>query len=162
VLAVNGCENGLAHPRLGLSVSRKWATQSRNAWSCRIAKRSARREVLPAGIDFVVRPQKEAVLDFHAIANPARTCHEDCPQPGEEPSMNFLRFIVRLPGLFSSALSASTSGLQPIIGRQCRFQPTCSHYFIGAVEKYAIRGSLKGIWGICRCKLFCRGGDDPP
>ncbi len=53
--------------------------------------------------------------------------------------------------------------LSPIIGRQCRFQPTCSHYFIGAVEKYgAIRGSAKGLWRICRCNPFCRGGYDPP
>ena len=53
--------------------------------------------------------------------------------------------------------------LSPIIGRQCRFQPTCSHYFIGAVEKYgAVRGSAKGIWRICRCNPFCRGGYDPP
>ena len=67
--------------------------------------------------------------------------------------MNFLRFIVRLPGLFLIGLVRIYQWtLSPIIGRQCRFQPTCSHYFIGAVEKYgAIRGSLKGIWRICRC-----------
>ncbi len=53
--------------------------------------------------------------------------------------------------------------LSPIIGRACRFQPTCSHYFIGAVKKYgAVRGSLKGIWRICRCNPFCAGGHDPP
>jgi putative membrane protein insertion efficiency factor len=53
--------------------------------------------------------------------------------------------------------------LSPIIGRQCRFRPTCSHYMIEAVEKYgAVRGSLKGIWRIVRCNPFCRGGDDPP
>jgi len=78
--------------------------------------------------------------------------------------MNLLRFIVRLPGLFLIGLVRIYQWtLSPIIGRQCRFQPTCSHYFIGAVEKYgAIRGSLKGIWRICRCNPFCRGGDDPP
>jgi uncharacterized protein len=78
--------------------------------------------------------------------------------------MSFLRFVVRLPGLvliFFVRIYQWT--LSPIIGRQCRFQPTCSHYFIGAVEKYgAILGSLKGIWRICRCNPFCRGGDDPP
>ena len=78
--------------------------------------------------------------------------------------MSLLRFIVRLPGLFLIGLVRVYQWtLSPIIGRQCRFQPTCSHYFIGAVEKYgAIRGSLKGIWRICRCNPFCRGGDDPP
>ncbi|QDU28005.1 Putative membrane protein insertion efficiency factor [Anatilimnocola aggregata] len=53
--------------------------------------------------------------------------------------------------------------LSPIFGRQCRFQPTCSHYYIGAVEKYGpLRGTLKGLWRICRCNPFCRGGYDPP
>lgn len=53
--------------------------------------------------------------------------------------------------------------LSPIFGRQCRFQPTCSHYYIGAVQKYGpVRGSLKGLWRICRCNPFCEGGFDPP
>lgn len=78
--------------------------------------------------------------------------------------MKLLRLIVRLPGLFLIGLVRIYQWtLSTIIGRQCRFQPTCSHYFIGAVEKYgAIRGSLKGIWRICRCNPFCKGGDDPP
>lgn len=53
--------------------------------------------------------------------------------------------------------------LSPIFGRQCRFQPTCSHYYIGAVQKYGpVRGSLKGLWRICRCNPFCQGGFYPP
>lgn len=53
--------------------------------------------------------------------------------------------------------------LSPIVGRQCRFQPTCSHYFIGAVRKYgAVRGSLRGMARICRCHPFHPGGYDPP
>jgi putative membrane protein insertion efficiency factor len=53
--------------------------------------------------------------------------------------------------------------LSPIFGRQCRFEPTCSHYMIGAVEKYGVvRGVLKGLWRILRCNPFCRGGHDPP
>ena len=70
VLVVNGCESGLPHARLGLSVSRKVGNAVvRNAWKRRIREvfRLAQ-EVLPPGVDFVVRPQKEAVLDFHAIA----------------------------------------------------------------------------------------------
>jgi hypothetical protein len=53
--------------------------------------------------------------------------------------------------------------LSPLIGRQCRFQPTCSRYFIGAVKKYgALRGSLRGALRILRCHPWHPGGYDPP
>lgn len=53
--------------------------------------------------------------------------------------------------------------LSPIFGQQCRFYPTCSTYFIGAVEKYgALRGSWRGIMRICRCHPWHPGGYDPP
>jgi putative membrane protein insertion efficiency factor len=53
--------------------------------------------------------------------------------------------------------------LSPIVGRQCRFHPTCSNYFIGAVEKYgALRGAWRGIKRICRCHPWHPGGIDPP
>lgn len=53
--------------------------------------------------------------------------------------------------------------LSPIFGKQCRFQPTCSHYFIGAVKKHGpIVGALRGAWRICRCNPFNPGGYDPP
>jgi len=78
--------------------------------------------------------------------------------------MKLLRYLVQLPGRILIALvRVYQLTLSPLVGRQCRFRPTCSNYFIGAVEKYgAIRGSLKGIWRICRCHPFCQGGDDPP
>ena len=53
--------------------------------------------------------------------------------------------------------------LSPIFGRQCRFHPTCSQYFIEAVQKYgAVLGSLRGIRRILRCHPFHPGGHDPP
>ncbi|WP_233207139.1 MULTISPECIES: membrane protein insertion efficiency factor YidD [Pirellulaceae] len=53
--------------------------------------------------------------------------------------------------------------LSPIVGQQCRFQPTCSNYFIQAVRKYGpISGAVRGIWRILRCNPFCRSGFDPP
>lgn len=53
--------------------------------------------------------------------------------------------------------------LSPLLGKNCRFQPTCSQYMIGAIEKYgAIRGLLKGTWRILRCHPFSKGGYDPP
>jgi hypothetical protein len=53
--------------------------------------------------------------------------------------------------------------ISPLFGPTCRFKPTCSNYFIQAVRKYgAVRGSLKGIWRICRCHPFGGSGYDPP
>lgn len=53
--------------------------------------------------------------------------------------------------------------LSPLIGRQCRFQPSCSNYFIQAVSKYgAMRGAWRGTLRICRCHPWHPGGYDPP
>ena len=53
--------------------------------------------------------------------------------------------------------------LSPLIGRHCRFEPTCSEYFIESVRKYgAIRGALRGVLRICRCHPWNPGGHDPP
>ena len=53
--------------------------------------------------------------------------------------------------------------ISPMFGPTCRFSPTCSAYFIQSVEKYgAVRGSLKGVWRICKCHPFHPGGHDPP
>jgi hypothetical protein len=52
--------------------------------------------------------------------------------------------------------------LSPILGRQCRFVPTCSEYCIQAVRKHgALRGGLMGLWRVLRCHPFSRGGFDP-
>jgi putative membrane protein insertion efficiency factor len=43
----------------------------------------------------------------------------------------------------------------PIFGNCCRFYPTCSEYFVEAIEKKgAINGSILGIKRICRCHPF--------
>ena len=53
--------------------------------------------------------------------------------------------------------------LSPLIGRQCRFIPTCSNYMIQAIQKYgAVKGTLKGIGRLLRCHPFCKAGYDPP
>jgi putative membrane protein insertion efficiency factor len=53
--------------------------------------------------------------------------------------------------------------LSPILGKHCRFHPSCSAYFIEAVRKYgAVRGAWRGIWRICRCNPWNPGGYDPP
>jgi putative membrane protein insertion efficiency factor len=53
--------------------------------------------------------------------------------------------------------------ISPWLGPRCRYQPTCSEYFIGAVRKYgAIRGAWRGVCRICRCHPGHPGGFDPP
>lgn len=53
--------------------------------------------------------------------------------------------------------------LSPLVGRQCRFEPTCSNYFIEAVRKYgAIRGAWRGMKRIGRCHPWNPGGVDLP
>ena len=49
-----------------------------------------------------------------------------------------------------------------IIGSRCRFEPTCSEYFIQALRKRGlVRGILLGSWRILRCNPFGQGGYDP-
>lgn len=52
--------------------------------------------------------------------------------------------------------------LSSLIGQECRFYPTCSHYAETALKKH---GALKGSWlavkRICRCHPWHEGGYDP-
>jgi putative membrane protein insertion efficiency factor len=75
-----------------------------------------------------------------------------------------LESIYRLPAwTLILAARAYQWTLSPLLGRQCRFYPTCSNYFIRSIEKYgAVRGALRGVWRICRCHPFHPGGVDLP
>ena len=75
--------------------------------------------------------------------------------------------IRQLLGLPSRVLIALVRGYQiafsPLLGVRCRFDPSCSQYFVEAVRKYgALRGVIKGLWRLARCHPFHRGGYDPP
>ena len=79
--------------------------------------------------------------------------------------------IGRVAGAARSLLEAVLIGmvrayqtvLRPILPSVCRFEPSCSEYFIQAVRKYGpVRGACKGVGRICRCNPWNRGGYDPP
>lgn len=52
--------------------------------------------------------------------------------------------------------------ISPLLGRNCRFYPTCSEYTYQAIEKYGlIKGIYLGLKRIIRCHPFNPGGYDP-
>lgn len=78
--------------------------------------------------------------------------------------MTFLRILTRFPSYaLIGVVRCYQILLSPLLGRHCRFTPTCSQYFILAVEKYgALRGSWRGVKRIARCHPWHPGGYDPP
>jgi putative membrane protein insertion efficiency factor len=52
--------------------------------------------------------------------------------------------------------------LRGVIGAQCRFEPSCSHYAIDALRQHgAARGSLLAARRVLRCNPWTPGGYDP-
>lgn len=84
--------------------------------------------------------------------------------PGDE-----VRLEARPPGLqwwlslpFIALIRVYQVTLSPLMGGQCRYEPTCSRY---ALEAYGRFGPLRGSWltvrRVLRCHPFVRGGYDP-
>jgi len=52
--------------------------------------------------------------------------------------------------------------LSPWLGNSCRFEPTCSVYAIGALQRHgALAGTYLMLHRIGRCGPWCVGGCDP-
>lgn len=52
--------------------------------------------------------------------------------------------------------------ISPFLGRNCRFEPTCSAYTFEAVERYGFfKGIGLGVRRILRCGPWTQGGFDP-
>jgi hypothetical protein len=64
-------------------------------------------------------------------------------------------FIIFLIKIYQYSLSA-------VMGRQCRFHPTCSAYTIEAIEKHGLlKGSILAVRRITSCHPWGGGGVDP-
>lgn len=65
------------------------------------------------------------------------------------------RILVALIRLYQVLIS-------PLLGANCRFSPSCSHYAIDAIRKHgALKGGYLSVRRILRCHPFHPGGYDP-
>lgn len=52
--------------------------------------------------------------------------------------------------------------ISPLLPNSCRFYPTCSTYFLQALNEYgAVFGFFVGCKRILKCNPFSKGGYDP-
>ncbi len=66
-----------------------------------------------------------------------------------------LHFVVGLIKLYRLLLS-------PLLGQNCRFEPTCSRYAEEAIHSHGVlKGSFLGIKRIVKCNPWHAGGFDP-
>ena len=53
--------------------------------------------------------------------------------------------------------------LSPLLGSHCRFEPSCSHYAVKAIQVHgSIKGTLLAGWRILRCNPLSKGGQIDP
>ncbi|MBA3721360.1 MAG: membrane protein insertion efficiency factor YidD [Parachlamydiaceae bacterium] len=53
--------------------------------------------------------------------------------------------------------------ISPLIGKVCRFEPSCSQYAVDTIKKDgACKGSWRALKRICKCHPWHPGGFDPP
>lgn len=52
--------------------------------------------------------------------------------------------------------------ISPLIGPNCRYQPTCSHYMVQAIQEWGVfKGLWLGIKRIASCHPWGNHGHDP-
>ncbi len=65
--------------------------------------------------------------------------------------------------VLSGAVTAYQWTIRPVIGANCRYEPSCSHYALAVLASHgALRGSALTARRILRCNPWHEGGYDPP
>jgi hypothetical protein len=64
--------------------------------------------------------------------------------------------------LFTLPIKTYQLLLSPFLGKNCRFEPTCSYYSIESINKYGvIKGTRLSIQRILKCHPWGGSGYDP-
>lgn len=65
--------------------------------------------------------------------------------------------------LLTGAVRTYQYTLRGVIGANCRYEPSCSHYALAVLRSHgALRGSALTARRILRCNPWHEGGYDPP
>lgn len=81
----------------------------------------------------------------------------------ETPTIRVFDGLQRLPRrMLMAVVHLYRWTLKPWLGSSCRFEPTCSAYALGALERHgACAGSYLAAGRLLRCHPWCNGGIDP-
>jgi putative membrane protein insertion efficiency factor len=67
-----------------------------------------------------------------------------------------------MKGVLIAPIRLYQRAVSPLMGRHCKYHPTCSAYAVQAIKSYGIlRGSVLAAWRLLRCNPFSHGGYDP-
>jgi uncharacterized protein len=51
--------------------------------------------------------------------------------------------------------------VSPLLGRRCKYHPSCSQYALDALEEFGlVRGAVLAGWRLLRCNPWSHGGVD--
>lgn len=67
-----------------------------------------------------------------------------------------------MQSLLTALIRAYRYLISPLLGRHCRFHPSCSAYALLAIERFGVvRGLGLSAWRLLRCHPWHPGGFDP-
>lgn len=76
---------------------------------------------------------------------------------------NFKKITNLAQNIFYVTIKTYQLFISPVLGKNCRFYPSCSEYFYQVIKKYGIfKGIFRGIKRILKCYPWHPGGVDLP